>query len=68
MIIKASQVRKLFNERNVQVSDDAIKVIGDMVSRDIRKMVARCVEGNVPRLTPDIIYIALGNLTDKHRE
>jgi|TARA_R100001530_G_scaffold30647_1_gene24122 predicted acyltransferase (DUF342 family) len=65
MIIKASQVRKLFNERKVQISDDAVKMIGDIVARDVRKMVARCVEGNVPRLTSSLIYIALGNLTHK---
>jgi len=40
-------------------------MIGDIVARDVRKMVARCVEGNVPRLTSSLIYIALGNLTHK---
>ena len=59
MIIKASSVRKLFNERNVQISDDAIKTINEIMTRDLRKMVARCIEGNVKRLTPDIIDIAL---------
>ena len=68
MIIKASGVRKLFNERNVQISDDAVKTINEIMERDLRKMVARCVEGNVKRLTPDIIYIALGNLFNTHKE
>ena len=68
MIIKALQVRKLFNERKVQINDDAVKMIGEMVERDIRKMVAQCVEGNVPRLTASLIYIALGNLINKHKE
>ena len=68
MIIKASSVRKLFNERNVQISDDAIKTINEIMTRDLRKMVARCIEGNVKRLTPDIIYIALGNLFNTHKE
>jgi|TARA_Y100000310_G_scaffold29525_1_gene28054 hypothetical protein len=68
MIIKVSSVRKLFNERNIQISDDAIKVINDMIDRDTRKMVARCIEGNVRRLTTDIIYIALGNLFNTHKE
>jgi len=68
MIIKASQVRKLFNERNIQISDDAVKMIGDMVARDTRKMVARCVEGNIPRLTSSLIYIALGDLINTYKE
>ena len=68
MIIKASGVRKLFNERNVQISDDAVKTINEIMERDLRKMVAHCVEGNVKRLTPDIIYIALGNLFNTHKE
>ena len=68
MIIKALQVRKLFNERKVQINDDAVKMVGEMVERDIRKMVAHCVEGNVPRLTAPLFYIALGNLMNKHKE
>jgi hypothetical protein len=68
MIIKASQVRKLFNERNIQISDDAVKMIGEMVARDTRKMVARCVEGNIPRLTSSLIYIALGDLINTYKE
>ena len=68
MIINASQVRKLFNERNIQINDDAVNMIGEMVARDIRKMVARCVEGNVPRLTSSLIFIALGNLINTHKE
>lgn len=68
MIIKTSSVRKLFNDRNIQISDDAVKMLGDIIERDITKMVARCIEGNVKRLTPDIIYIALGDLFRTHKE
>ena len=68
MIIKTSSVRKLFNDRNIQIGDDAVKMISDIVERDITKMVARCIEGNVKRLTPDIIYIALGDLFRTHKE
>ena len=68
MIIKTSSVRKLFNDRNIQIGDDAVKMISDIVERDIAKMVVRCIEGNVKRLTPDTIFIALGNLFRTHKE
>lgn len=68
MIVKKTSVRKMFNERNIQISDDAVKMIADMIERDIARMVIRCIEGNVKRLTPDILYIALGNLLGTHKE
>ena len=58
----------MFNERNIQISDDAVKMIADIAERDIARMVVRCIEGNVKRLTPDILYIALGNLFGTHKE
>ena len=58
----------MFNERNIQISDSAVKMIADMVERDISRMVVRSIEGNVKRLTPDILYIALGNLLETHKE
>ena len=68
MIIKTSQVRKLFNERKVQINDDAVKMVGEMGERDSRKRGAPGVEGIVPRLTAPLFYIALGNLMNTHKE
>jgi len=39
-----------------------MKLINDVVEREVQRMVSRCVEGNVKRLTPGLFYIALGNL------
>ena len=62
MLLRANQVRAKFNKANVQVSDDTMKLINDVVEREVQTMVSRCVEGNVKRLTPGLFYIALGNL------
>jgi|TARA_R110002012_G_scaffold282444_1_gene472178 hypothetical protein len=62
MLLRANQVRAKFNKANIQVSDDTMKLINDVVEREVQKMVVRCSEGNVKRLTPGLFYIALGNL------
>ena len=55
MLIRANQVRKQFNQSDIQVSDD-------VVAQEVDKMVKRCGSGNVKRLTAGLFYIALGNL------
>ena len=62
MLIRANQVRKQFNQSDIQVSDDAVKLINEVVAQEVDKMVKRCGSGNVRRLTPGLFYIALGNL------
>ena len=63
MLLRANQIRKKFNKANIQVSDDTMKLVNDVVEREVQKMVARCSDGNVKRLTPGLFYIALGNLS-----
>ena len=38
----------------------ALEVIEDELRRKVRTMAARCTLGNVKRLTPELIWIALG--------
>ena len=65
MLIRANQVRKQFNEADIQVSDAAVKLIDEVVAIEVEKMVKRCGYGNVRRLTPGLFFIALGNLVSK---
>ena len=46
----------------VQLSAESLNMIRDDFSRHIKKMVIRCRDGNVRRLTPETYHIALGNL------
>ena len=62
MLLRANQIRKKFNQSNIQVSDDTLKLVNDVVEREVEKMVTRCSDGNVKRLTPGLFYIALGKL------
>lgn len=68
MIIKATVVRKKFNDRGVQVNDSAIKQLNDIIERDIHKMVVRCINGNVKRLTPELIHIAIDMYSTENKE
>ena len=68
MIIKATAVRKRFNGRGVQVNDEAIKQLSDIIERDIHKMVVRCVNRNVKRLTPELMHIAIDIFDSEGKE
>ena len=47
MLLRANQIRKKFNQSNIQVSDDTLKLVNDVVEREVEKMVTRCSDGNV---------------------
>jgi hypothetical protein len=61
-MIQKSKVKKLFNSQGIQCSVATLNLIEEHLSREIRNMVFRTKEGNVKRLTPELLWIALGNL------
>ena len=61
-MIQTSKVRKAFNDSGVQISPQAMDMIKSDFSRHIIKMVARCKNGNVKRLTENTYHISSGNL------
>jgi hypothetical protein len=61
-MVQTSKVKKTFNAMGVQLSAESLNMIRDDFSRHIKKMVIRCRDGNVRRLTPETYHIALGNL------
>lgn len=61
IVIQKTKVRKRFSEQGVQLPESAINLINDHLDREVLKMVRRCKDGNVKRLTPDLFHIALGN-------
>ena len=64
-MIQVSKVKKVFNSLGIQLSADSINMISDDYNRHIRLMAKRCKDGNVKRLTPDLMWIALGRLGDR---
>jgi hypothetical protein len=55
-------IKQTFNHNGVQLGKGAIESIEYELKLEISKMAKRCKKGNIKRLTPDLIWIALGNL------
>ena len=53
-------IKRIFKNEKVQLGAGAIEVIEDELNRKVRTMATRCTLGNVKRLTPELIWIALG--------
>ena len=59
-MIQKTKVKKMFNDAGVQCSVATLNVLEDHLRREVNKMVARCIDGKVKRLTPGLFWIALG--------
>ena len=59
-IAQKVKIRKMFNAEGIQVNLEALNMLDDHLNRIVRKWVANTVEGNVKRLTPELLWIALG--------
>lgn len=55
------EIKEIFKMMNVQLGAGSIEVIEDELKRKVKLMASRCAYGNVKRLTPELIWIALGN-------
>ena len=53
-------IKQIFKNEGVQLGAGTLEVIEDELKRSVRTMSARCTLGNVKRLTPELIWIALG--------
>ena len=51
----------MFNSNKVQITKDALNMIDDDFKRHIERMVNRCKANNVKRITPEAMWMALGN-------
>jgi hypothetical protein len=54
------QIKNEFKSCNVQLGSGAMESIEDELYRMVHRMAKRCHLGNVKRLTPDLMWIALG--------
>jgi hypothetical protein len=61
-MIQKTKVRKAFNNKGIQISIATLNQFDEEISRLIDKWVKNTKFGNVKRLTPDLIWIALGKL------
>ena len=55
------EIKAAFREHKIQLAADVVNLIEDNLKRSVSKMAQRCKDGNVKRLTPDLLWVALGN-------
>ena len=61
MVITKTKVKKMFNSAGIQCPISTLNIIDSEVHRRVQKMVAKCIEGNIKRLTPDLYWIAISS-------
>lgn len=61
-MIQKTKLKKVFNQKGLQITPAAIEMIDDDIQRQLNTMANRCLEGNVKRLTPELMWVALGRL------
>jgi len=59
-MLQKTKVKKVFNDTGVQLPEETFTVLNDEVKRIITRWAKRTVDGNVKRLTPDLVWVALG--------
>lgn len=64
-MIQKTKIKKLFNAQGIQCPVSTLNQIEEILTRQVNTMAKRCKEGNVKRLTPELMWIALGNLNNK---
>ena len=64
-MIQKTKLKREFNKSGLQITSEAVEMLDDHIHRQVIKMVDRVKEGNVKRLTVDLIWVALGNWNNK---
>ena len=64
-IINKSNVKKLFNKQGIQCPISTLNLVEEHLSRLVNTMARNCKDGNVKRLTPELMWIALGRNYNK---
>ena len=63
-MIQVTNVKKKFHDNGLQITTTAINMIRDDFNRKIDRMIHRCKDGNVKRLSDKTYHISLGILKD----
>tara|TARA_R100000656_G_scaffold124528_1_gene102912 strand:- start:4159 stop:4356 length:198 start_codon:yes stop_codon:yes gene_type:complete len=60
-MIQKTKLKKAFKDAGMQTTAGAIDLLTDELNRTVRKWVVLAKDGNVKRLTADLVWIALGS-------
>ena len=64
-MIQKTKLKREFNKSGLQITSEAVEMLDDHIHRQVIKMVNRVKEGNVKRLTVDLVWVALGNYNNQ---
>ena len=64
-MIQKTKLKREFNKSGLQITSEAVEMLDDHIHRQVIKMVDRVKEGNVKRLTVDLIWVAIGNYNNR---
>jgi len=64
-MIQKTKLKSEFNKAGLQITREAVELLDDHINRQVKGMVVRVREGNVKRLTGDLIWVALGNYNNR---
>ena len=66
-MIQVTNVKKKFHDNGLQITTTAINMIRDDFNRKLDRMISRCKDGNVKRLSDKTYHISIGILKDIHK-
>ena len=65
--VSRKYIKECFRKVKVQIPEDTIDAIVRELRIKVTNMAKKSKDGNVKRLTPDLMFIALGRLNDFKR-
>ena len=60
-MIQTSKLKKAFHDEGLQLSVSTVNILNDEIKRTVNRWVKNTKEGNVKRLTPDLVWVAYGS-------
>jgi hypothetical protein len=59
-MIKVNKLKKAFHDEGLQIPTETINILNNEVKKMVDKWVSNTKKGNIIRLNPDLVWIALG--------
>ena len=63
-MLQKTKVKKVLSKYKIQLPSETMEFLDSAVSRMVHRWVLRCKNGNIKRLTPDLVGYVLPNTVD----
>ena len=60
-MIQISKLKKAFHNEGLQLPISTINILNDEIKRTVSRWVKNTKDGNVKRLTPELVWVAYGS-------